>query len=313
MDSSSLTNLGFRVIGVTDTISVIQGGNRSRSPFSNTVCVLDRTRMIMDTGSGHDLVTRLRDEVGIDRVVLSHSHLDHTSGTWLFEPGSGTDVSVPQEGAGTITSADRLAVRFVGEPLAAVWKSTYLPMTGYRDFTFTSRHSEGTEFSLGQNRFIALHAPGHLDDHYLLWEPDRKILVGFDIDMSPFGPWYGNYESDIPLFKKAIALIRSLPVEIYISSHARPMKGPHFAKRIAQYEATFETRDRLVLDAMPQGRPVSVDGITDASPIYNADHSLLKDAMLRFGESQMVEKHLVHMASRGLVQAEGEGLFRKAP
>jgi glyoxylase-like metal-dependent hydrolase (beta-lactamase superfamily II) len=312
MDSSFLTNLGFRAIEVTDMIFVIQGGNRGRSPFSNTVCVLDRTRMIMDTGSGHDIVRRLRDEVGIDRVVLSHSHLDHTSGTWLFEPGSGTDVSVPREGADTITSADRLAIRFVGEPFADIWKSTYLPMTGFKDFAFSSKHADGTEFSLGNNRFIALHAPGHLDDHYLLWEPDRRILIGFDIDMSPFGPWYGNLESDITLFKQAIAMIRSLPVEIYLSSHARPMKGPHFKKRLAQYEATFEERDRLVLDAMPLGRPVSAGDITDASPIYNADHSMLKDAMLRFGESQMVEKHLLDMASRGLVQAEKPGLFRKA-
>jgi glyoxylase-like metal-dependent hydrolase (beta-lactamase superfamily II) len=317
MDNNTLTALGLKTTPITGTISVIHGNNRGRSPFSNAVCILDRTRMLMDTGCGHDIVQRLREGVGIDRVILSHSHPDHTGGTWLFESLPGTEVSVPREGAESISSADRLALRFVGQELARLWKETYLPVTGFRDFSYASQFCDRTEFPLGENRFIALHAPGHLDDHYCLWEPDRKILIGFDIDMSPFGPWYGNPESNIALFRESLAMIKSLPLEIYISSHARPMKGPHFLKRIAQYEATFEARDQLVLDALPPGKPASLDEIVDKSPIYTVDYTLHPDLMLRFGESQMVEKHLIRMAGLGLIEADGqEGthrMFRKVP
>jgi glyoxylase-like metal-dependent hydrolase (beta-lactamase superfamily II) len=317
MENDILSTLGLKATAITGTISVIQGSNRGRSPFSNTVCILDRTRMLMDTGCGHDIIGRLREGVGIDRVILSHSHPDHTSGTWLFSPDAGTDVSVPREGADSISSADRLALRFVGQDLAQLWKDTYLPVTGFHDFTFSSQFGNRAEFPLGENRFIALHAPGHLDDHYCMWEPDRKILIGFDIDMSPFGPWYGNPESDIALFRQSLDMIKSLPLEIYISSHARPMKGPHFMKRIAQYEAVFDARDLLVLNAMPPDRPVGLDEIVDRSPIYLVDYTLHPDRMLRFGEEQMVEKHLLGMASRGLIEADGLGaparMFRKSP
>ena len=310
MDKDIFSPLGIRATGITGKIFVVQGNNRGRSPFSNSVCVLDRTRLLMDTGCGHDIIASLRDSAGIQRVVLSHSHPDHTAGTWQFRSCPGTEVAVPREGAQSISSADRLALRFVGPELAGLWKDTYLQATGFRDFTFASRFENGTEFSLGENRFIALHAPGHLADHYCLWEPDRKILVGFDIDMSPFGPWYGNPESDIALFGKSLAMIRALPVETYVSSHARPMKGPHFQKRLSLYEAVFERRDRLVLGALPPDRPVHLDEVVDRSPIYAVDYTTHPDKLLRFGESQMVAKHLLRLASRGLVEAESrEGSF----
>jgi glyoxylase-like metal-dependent hydrolase (beta-lactamase superfamily II) len=305
MDSEFFSRLGLRATDITGTISVVQGNNRGRSPFSNTVCILDRTHMLMDTGCGHDIIGKLREDLGIDRVILSHSHLDHTGGTWLLSTDGRTEISVPSEGAGSISKGDSLALRFVGQDLAKDWKELYIPITGFRDFSFSSQFSNGTEFPLGENRFIALHAPGHLQDHYCMWEPDRKILIGFDIDMSPFGPWYGNPESDIALFLQSIAMIKSLPVEIYISSHARPMKGPHFMKRITQYEATFEARDRIILDLLPPDRPVSLDEVVDKSPIYTADYTLHPDKMLRFGETQMVEKHLLRLASRGLVELDG--------
>jgi glyoxylase-like metal-dependent hydrolase (beta-lactamase superfamily II) len=309
MGNDILPPLGLKATAITDTIWVVQGSNRGRSPFSNAVCVLDRTRMLMDTGCGHDIVATLRDEVSIDLVFLSHSHPDHTAGTWLFD-GS-TEVSVPGEGAESISSADRLALRFVGRELAQLWKDTYLPVTGYRDFTFSSQFGDRFEFSLGENRFIALHTPGHLKDHYCMWEPDRKILIGFDMDMSPFGPWYGNPESDIPLFKESIRMISALPVETYISSHARPMKGPHFVKRLAAYEATFGQRDRTVLDTLPEGVPMSLDGIVNRSPIYQVDYTLHPDKMLRFGETRMVEKHLLGLAETGFVEIDAQGRFRK--
>jgi glyoxylase-like metal-dependent hydrolase (beta-lactamase superfamily II) len=311
MVNDILSPLGLKATAITGTIFVIQGNNRGRSPFSNAVCVIDKTRALMDTGCGHDIVEKLKREVSIELVILSHSHPDHTAGTWLFDSGGETDITVPREGAESISSADRLAVRFVGHDLAQLWKDTYLPVTGFRDFTYSSRFGDRFEFPLGENRFIALHAPGHLEDHYCMWEPDRKILIGFDMDMSPFGPWYGNPESDIGLFKESIAMIRALPVETYISSHARPMKGPHFMKRIAAYEAVFGQRDQTVLQTLPEVRPVSLDEVVDKSPIYGVDYTLHHDPMLRFGETRMVEKHLAHLAGLGLIEADGQGRYRK--
>ena len=305
-------SLGTRVSRVTDTIFVIQGNNRARSPFSNAVCILDRTSLLMDSGCGLDIIRRAGSALKIDSVVLSHSHPDHTSGTWLLQEICGSEISVPRQGSGSIAAADRLASRFVSSDLTALWKETYLPLTGFRDFSFTAEYGEGSEFSTGENRFIAIHTPGHLQDHYCMWEPDRKILVGFDIDLSPFGPWYGNPESDIIRFERSLELIMRLPVETYISSHARPVKPPHFMKRLKAYASVLHARDESILSLIPQDSWIGVEEIVERSPIYGIDYRLHPDRILKFGEEQMVAKHIRRLVVMGRVTEDGYGKYRQA-
>ncbi len=311
MDKDAFLSLGIKTTRVSEKIFIIHGNNRSRSPFSNAVCVLDRRRVIMDTGCGLEIVRNLGHALGIDTVILSHSHPDHTGGTWLLQEIGQPEILVPCQGSGSIASSDKLALRFVGDDLAELWKETYLPITGFRDFTFTSEYGDLFEFTTGENRFIAMHAPGHLQDHYCLWEPDKKILLGFDIDLSPFGPWYGNPESDILLFKESIERIKRLPVETYISSHARPVKPPHFMKRLSAYESVIDERNTAILDAIPSARAVTIEEIVDKSPIYETDYVLQPDRIMKYGETQMIAKHLSQLVASGLVADEGPGRFRR--
>jgi len=265
----------------------------------------------MDTGCGLEIVRNLGHALGIDTVILSHSHPDHTGGTWLLQEIGQPEILVPCQGSGSIASSDKLALRFVGDDLAELWKETYLPITGFRDFTFTSEYGDLFEFTTGENRFIAMHAPGHLQDHYCLWEPDKKILLGFDIDLSPFGPWYGNPESDILLFKESIERIKRLPVETYISSHARPVKPPHFMKRLFPHTSVIDERNTAILDAIPSARAVTIEEIVDKSPIYETDYVLQPDRIMKYGETQMIAKHLSQLVASGLVADEGPGRFRR--
>lgn len=313
MDRESFLTLGIKVTEVCDDIFIIHGNNRSRSPFSNAVCILDRCCVVMDTGCGLDIIKNLGTSLKIDMAILSHSHPDHTGGTWLLQEILNPEILVPRQGSESIASSDRLALRFVGEELADLWKETYLPVTGFRDFTFTSEYGDHSEFTTGNNRFIAMHAPGHLQDHYCLWEPDKKILLGFDIDLSPFGPWYGNPESDILLFRESIERIKRLPVKTYISSHARPVRPPHFMKRMAAYEAAFDERNAAILAVVPYAASVTLEEIVDKSPIYKTDYVLHPDRIMKYGETQMIVKHLLHLVASGLVVDEGQGIFRRLP
>ena len=311
MHTSVFSSPGIKATQVSDTVYVIQGNNRARSPVSNAVCVLDRSTLLMDSGCGLDIIHQVCSCLRIDAVVLSHSHPDHTSGTWLLQDLCSPDISVPRQGSDSIALAEKLALRFVEQDLAQLWRETYLPVTGFRDFVYTSQFDDGTEFSTGKNRFIAIHTPGHLADHYCLWEPDEKILVGFDIDLSPFGPWYGNPESDPGLFRKSLDKIRGLPAEVYVSSHARPVKQPHFMKRMQIYESVFRERDEALLNMVPRNTWIGIEEIVEQSPIYKNDYRAHPDKILRFGERQMIGKHLAGLVTQDRIAEEPGGRFRK--
>ena len=303
-----LQTKGIRITSITDMLHVIHGKNRSRTPFANSFLVLDKKHVLLDSGCGPEIIQALSTEVGIDLVINSHSHLDHTAGNFLLQEISGTEIMVPAEGEETIARADLMALRFVGESLAQIWMETYPPITGFKDFTINSTFSHGREISTGAMRFIAMHTPGHLSDHYCLWEPDERIFIGFDIDLSPFGPWYGNPECDINLFKRSINEIQAIPSETYLSSHARPLKNQYIARRLNAYALFFEERDKQVLGLLTSGRPMNIEELVKLSPFYSADHSE-PDRMLWFGEEQMILKHLYRLMGKGLVVQDGE-LFR---
>ena len=59
------------------------------------------------------------------------------------------------------------------------------------------RLQDGDEINLGQTKIKVIHTPGHTVGHCCFWFPEPEILFSADIDLSDFGPWYGNACSDL--------------------------------------------------------------------------------------------------------------------
>ena len=58
----------------------------------------------------------------------------------------------------------------------------------------------------------AIHAPGHTRGHCaFLVEPEGILFLG-DIDLSSFGPFYGDAWSDLEDFERTLALVRGMDV-----------------------------------------------------------------------------------------------------
>jgi glyoxylase-like metal-dependent hydrolase (beta-lactamase superfamily II) len=304
MTVQRLSSLGVRITSVTDRIHVIHGNNRGRSPFCNVFLVLDTVNMLFDTGCGMDILEKLLAEVRIDRVFVSHSHLDHTAGCRLLQE-KGCEIMVPEENSDTIATAELLATRFVGDGLFDTWMETYPALTGFRDFEITGTFSHDQEFSSGHAGFVAISTPGHLNDHYCFWSPDEKVLMGFDIDLSPFGPWYGNPECDIDLFRESIGKVMAMPAEVYLSAHARPLRNPYITRRLETFASFFDKRDRMILSLLEEAPSMSIEELVRVSPFYDADHACLTDELLWFGEEQMIRKHLARLKEKGTIHEEG--------
>ena len=105
--------------------------------------------------------------------------------------------------------------------------------------------------------------------------------------------------------------VLEIPAEVYLSSHARPLKEPYIKKRLHAFAAFFEKRDRQILDFLSQSPLMGIEDLVRLSPFYDADHASVSDELLWFGEEQMIRKHLEGLLGRALIVQEGE-LFRLA-
>jgi glyoxylase-like metal-dependent hydrolase (beta-lactamase superfamily II) len=307
---NALKKTGIRVSSLDEHIHIVQGEGRSRSPFSNSILILDKRNTLVDTGCGLKTIVGILKILPLHLIISTHSHPDHTAGNWLIQERSEAEIVVPSNNSDTIGNADRLAVRLIGEELAPLWKETYLPITGFRDFLPHAYYGDGYIFPLGNTRFIALHTPGHLNDHYCLYEPQRKILIGSDIDLSPFGPWYGNEESDIYKLKSSIERLKAMHIEVYISSHAKAVRGGYIKRRLNAYANVFAERDKTILHVIPSHAWVSQEDIVLQSPIYGYDYDHM-DRILHYGETQMVKKHLGDLVQKGAVMREKIGYKKR--
>ncbi|MGH7893414.1 MAG: MBL fold metallo-hydrolase [Candidatus Binatia bacterium] len=185
----------------------------------------------------------------VDRVLNSHCHEDHVAGNGRF-PG------VPWH----LHEADLPGIRslrgimaiygFEGE-VDATWAKVVV-----EQFHFTPRPDPtpfrgGDVFDLGGGvRVRVIHAPGHTRGHsFLHVEPDDVLYLG-DVDLSSFGPYYGDAWSSLPDFERTLAMAATLEARWYATfHHIGVVEGrPAFLERLDRFAAVIADREHRLLE-----------------------------------------------------------------
>ena len=292
-----------KLIPLTDHLFQVVGRNQGRFPFSHSFLVLDNTQALIDTGCGPEMLEQIRDSYRIDLIINSHGHPDHAAGNWLFPD---VPVHAPAEGADSHGRLVPLSRRFFGPgPLADRWRRWISEEMGFRDQAPTVFYGHGQVFDFGHLRLQAIHTPGHTRDHYCFFQPEHKILLSFDIDATPFGPWYGNRESSLMDFRKSIELVRSVDASVLASSHLDVLREG-VDEALEKYARVLDNRTKAILNLLDRG--VSLTELVDAKPIYGR-HPYVPD-LLRWFEQRMIELHIEELVEQGLVTREGAACVR---
>ncbi|MBR1123329.1 MBL fold metallo-hydrolase [Bradyrhizobium lablabi] len=241
-----------------------------------------------------------------DLVILGHVHEDHMAGLHLL-PKAPVHVHVADLPA---------AQSWPGLVAAYGSDDSYVDamlQSFQRKFFYAPRpdaigYADGAVWELGETRVRAIHAPGHTAGHsVLLVEPEGVAFIG-DIDLSGFGPYYGDASSSLADFRETLKRVANIPAKVWITSHHRGVytDREHFLRDLAAYTKVLDTREQRLLELL-RASPKTLEQLVECRLLYPPGH---QDYWVVDAETRSISRHLEEMLADGSVQIDENGAYR---
>ena len=237
-------------------VTVLLGEKSGKYPDGNSLWIRGRdTTALLDPSLSVE--ARAAELAGAtDLIVQSHVHEDHVVGMHHFPDA---EVHAHREDAAGLRSLDGLMAIYGYEGYDEDMRTMVVS-----HFHFTARpdardFDDGATFDLGGVRLHAIHMPGHTRGHCaLLVEPEGVLFIG-DIDLSSFGPYYGDAWSSLEDFEQSMRRIRDIDARVWVSSHHVGVVEDRatFLDRLERYAARIGERDQALLDFLDTPRQLS--------------------------------------------------------
>jgi glyoxylase-like metal-dependent hydrolase (beta-lactamase superfamily II) len=284
------------MIEIAPNIYYLHGKNKSRFPYCACLYIKGRNlRVLIDAGMGKDNMTPAL-ESGIDVLILSHCHIDHRLTRQLIP-----EVPVWCHEKEEIYFQDReyffsaMGLKRSGLDLNGLFDFAH----GMFEIEIAHRLTDGDRIDLGGITLQIIHTPGHTPGHMAFFIPEHDLLFSGDIDLTPFGPFYGHDFANINNFLTSIEKLKQVGAARVISGHAGPFNS-NLAKRFDEYGEIIYRRDRLLLEKLR--RPESIADFKGSNLFYKSYPDF--PDLIRWFELVHIEKHLVRLETMGKVRQE---------
>ena len=277
------------------SVLLVEAPDGARFPYANGFLFPGTETVLMDAGLGAERIRAVDRVRRIDALVISHSHPDHIH---AWHELADRHLVLPRETPEAAFDLAELGRRFTGSADdGAYWAKMMQQWLGLRPLRPPdARFGHGQVLDLGSARLRAIHAPGHLLDHYCFFEEATGVLLTTDIDFAGFGPWYGNPEARIDGFEADIEALSDLPFTLLCSSHKPPLAGSDAAP-LKRYARRLQRQRRLVLDQCRA--PSTLEQVAAASPFYR--NRFPDKRLQRIFETHLVAKNLRRLLEEGRV------------
>ncbi|MFB6827528.1 MBL fold metallo-hydrolase [Streptomyces hydrogenans] len=283
-------------------VTVLVGAERGAYPYANSVLVRGTSETLVIDPS----LSLVGAAPPADLVLVSHAHEDHVAGLGDYE----VPVHVHEGDLAALRSRDVMAAGYGLPPDATADTEVILrDQFHVRDRPDAAAFADGTVFDLGGRTVTAVHLPGHTAGHSgFLVEPDGFLYVA-DIDLTSFGPYYGDLGSSLPDFEASMRRCREIGARWYGTAHQKGVieGAGDFSARLDAFAAVVKKRDATLLAYLDE--PRTVEEITAHRLVYRPH---IDGPHVEPVERRTAAQHLRRMISTGLVTEVGEGRFRAA-
>ncbi len=289
---------------LTERVSVLQGANAGGYPSGNSLLVRGTAETVLIDPSV-DVVSRGGAPAPVDAVINSHSHEDHIAGNGLYADAR---LHVHEADLPGVTSMDGLMAVYGLDGQA---RDDFEQMV-LEEFHYTPRpdahgFTDGHVFDLGGGTTVeAVHLPGHTRGHsgFRIGE----VFFLSDIDLTGFGPYYGDVWSDLDDFEASLVKVRDEVAEFYVTFHHKGViEGrDDFVELLDRFHAVIGRRHDAMLDFLAE--PHSIEEMAAHRFIYRPHVEM---AFVDSVERRSAEMHVARMLRHGDAAEVEPGRFRR--
>lgn len=275
----------------------IPGENKGRYPYCHSIYLPD-LKVIIDPASNRGRLKELRENPGVKEVWLSHWHEDHFMHLDLFDD---LPLATSKEDATPLSDLETLLDAYgANENLKKIWRPLYQSL-----FNFKPRRPEkflrnNEIIQEGETSVEIIHTPGHTPGHLAFLFKEQQVLFLGDYDLSPFGPWYGDVESDIEKTIESINKLKEIPAKIWLAAHEKGVFEEQPGSLWSEYLEVINQRDQKLLSLLAKAGTI-VD-IVKACLVYGRPRE--PKYFFEFGERALMQKHLERLISQGKIIKE---------
>lgn len=289
-------------------LTILFGKDNGKYPQGNSLVIKGRDKTaIIDPNLG--VVDRSNRLPQVDMVIHSHTHEDHVSGSHLFP-------DVPwyahQEDLQGITSVNGLMEMYgLPEPANSSFRADIMSKFHYMAKEDAIAFADGDEFDFGGVTLKVIHTPGHTRGHccfLISWEgsDDRLVYLG-DIELTGFGPYYGDAWSNLADFEASMKKLSQIDVRWWLTFHHKGLIDGRrtFLEMLDNYAAVIDSREAKLLDYLLE--PRSMDQIVKHRFVYRPG---VESGMIDAIEKRSMSMHLDRLMKSGKVEAKDNTFVR---
>ena len=283
------------------SIIFIPGSAGARYPHCNSLFIDDEVTVLIDPGSDEAFLKDLALQRRVDVLLDTHYHEDHTAFNHLF-PDAALWV---HEAEAPCHRSYQTFLEYYGlqeSPYRKEWDEFLLRKFNYRERPPARELKDGDILEFGRTRAEVIHTPGHTIGHICLYFPDEGILFLADYDLTPFGPWYGDFCSGIGQTIESMNRLLRIPANVYITGHQLGIFDEGFEELAEAYIDVIRRREAKLLEALQS--PLSLDEIVEKWIIYGRERK--PRYFFELGEREMMRKHLERLVASGRVSKKNE-------
>lgn len=289
---------------VTDKIYLAAPQDRGNFPNSFSFYIDDEIPVLIDT----PLTVwseAFKASLGgrpVEMVLNTHFHRDHTGCNHLFPTA---DIYAHPADIPAMVSRDAF-IRYYGFDRFAdqVLTKEMMAWLKWQPSSVTHELEDGEVIKLGSIDLTVIHTPGHTPGHCVFYWEKQGLLFSGDIDLTSFGPWYGNVNSDLTQLINSIEKLIALNPQVICSGH-KGVIDHNVRARLAKYLDRILEKENLILEALE--KPQTLDELTYRKFVYGKWGK--PESHFYYFEKLSVMVHLRRLMELNLVE-EKDGKYR---